>query len=269
MFLEKFTPLAKILHSLREWREWQIPPLIIAAKSPTRRPTVESWGQVASAIRCHVQVVFSCLVLVDAAFDLIWFWHLLLWKFVLIFRRDFTPSDAEVGAREIYRLWYKRFLFSTLQRSHKFYIFTYRLNLRMAEELEIQGKGASAWPLYARAFKLWPPLETEHNESWKQIKVLSGEFPFLPLSRLLNSTRMGPLHSQQRSSETINFLLEPIRTAHYWEEGNSPLEVEDICSIGCFVLRKALKNIAKGTTDPGVDCLTSNFGLEGLVQYAW
>ena len=29
-------------------------------------------------------------------------------------------------------------------------------------------------------------------------------------------------------------------------------------------------NIAKGTTDPGVKtALTSNFGLVGLVQYAW
>ena len=26
-FLEKFTPLAKILHCRRQWREWQIPPL--------------------------------------------------------------------------------------------------------------------------------------------------------------------------------------------------------------------------------------------------
>ena len=141
------------------------------------------------------RLVFSCLVLVDAAFDLIWFWHLLLWKFVLIFafRRDFTPSDAEVDAREIYRLWYKRFLFSDLQRSHKLYLFTDWPNLRMAEELEIQGKGASAWPLYARAFKLWPPLETEHNETWRQIKVLSGQSPFLPSPRLSTSIRMGLL----------------------------------------------------------------------------
>ena len=156
---------------------------ILAAKSLTRRPTVESWGQVAFAIRCYVQVVFSSLVLVDPAFDLTWFWHLFLWKFVRIssLRRDFTPSDAEVEAREIYRLWHKRFLFSDLQRYHKFYLFTDRLNLRMAEELEIEGKGASAWPLYARAFKLWPPLETEHNELWKQIKVLSASSSFFPL----------------------------------------------------------------------------------------
>ena len=122
-------------------------------------------------------------VLVDPAFDLTWFWHLFLWKFVRIssLRRDFTPSDAEVEAREIYRLWHKRFLFSDLQRYHKFYLFTDRLNLRMAEELEIEGKGASAWPLYARAFKLWPPLETEHNELWKQIKVLSASSSFFPL----------------------------------------------------------------------------------------
>ena len=29
------------------------------------------------------------------------------------------------------------------------------------------------------------------------------------------------------------------------------------------------KNIAKGTTDPGVDCFDQYFGLVGLVQYAW
>ena len=28
-------------------------------------------------------------------------------------------------------------------------------------------------------------------------------------------------------------------------------------------------NIAKGTTDPGLTALTNNFGLVGLVQYAW
>ena len=75
----------------------------------------------------------------------------------------------------------KRFLFSDLQRSHKCYLFTDWPNLRMAEELEIQGKGGSAWPLYARAFKLWPPLETEHNESWKQINVLSAYSSSFPL----------------------------------------------------------------------------------------
>ena len=31
--MEKFTPLAKILHSCREWREWQIPPLTVVSKS--------------------------------------------------------------------------------------------------------------------------------------------------------------------------------------------------------------------------------------------
>ena len=30
----------------------------------------------------------------------------------------------------------------------------------------------------------------------------------------------------------------------------------------------SLENIAKGTTDPGVDCFDQYFGLVGLVQYA-
>ena len=33
--------------------------------------------------------------------------------------------------------------------------------LRMAQELETDGKADSAWPLYAKAFKLWPALENE------------------------------------------------------------------------------------------------------------
>lgn len=30
-----------------------------------------------------------------------------------------------------------------------------------ATELELEGRGGEAWPLYARAFKLWPPLERD------------------------------------------------------------------------------------------------------------
>ena len=39
-------------------------------------------------------------------------------------------------------------------------------------------------------------------------------------------------------------------------------------SLQAHLVAKKL-NIAKGTTDPGVDCLTSNFGSVGLVQCAW
>ena len=34
-------------------------------------------------------------------------------------------------------------------------------------------------------------------------------------------------------------------------------------------LQSESENIAKGTTDPGVECFDQNFGLVGLVQYAW
>merc|ERR1711971_31563 len=52
----------------------------------------------------------------------------------VMFRRNDMPSATEVEARQIHR---------------------------MAQELETDGKADSAWPLYAKAFKLWPALENE------------------------------------------------------------------------------------------------------------
>ena len=69
MKMEKFTPLAKILHCRRHWRHWQIPPLIIdilIKVPPLLHCVVASWSTLVpswSTALDYIFIIFTLLLI--------------------------------------------------------------------------------------------------------------------------------------------------------------------------------------------------------------
>ena len=80
---------------------------------------------------------------------------------------------------------------------------------------------------------------------------------------------LGSFHVAAKSSPLRMFAHKRSETQTYKQKTDKKRDGEKCDSmLNVYCCKDTYPNIAKGTTDPGVDCFDQYFGLVGLVQYA-